>query len=176
VKSPLQTAPLALLEAFGLRTLGDNPREFSGEVMPVTDVTEQYLAQRRETLQAVEAGVAASQHSATISITVPTIIYAANLQLSSGTSLAALQWIDGMIRFRPRQDGQWTPLATWWEWYAAAITYPLVGHQWKRSHHFPVPLLAAPGSQIQGFFESNVTTAADGAAALNLLAVRLNPS
>lgn len=39
---PLHKAPLGLLEIFRLRTLGRNPDEFGSQVIPVTDVTDNY--------------------------------------------------------------------------------------------------------------------------------------
>jgi hypothetical protein len=42
--SPLQKAPLGLLGALDLKTLGVNPDVFAGSVLPVVDAWEHYLA------------------------------------------------------------------------------------------------------------------------------------
>lgn len=179
MSSPLQTSPSGLLEAFGLRTQGDNPSRFGGEVLPTTEVGEYYLAQRRIAVVGQTAGAADATKIPSIVFTQPTILYGCTLQVSSGTNLAGLSWIDAYLRINANWPGgspQWITLESWWEYYATAWTYPLVGHQWRRGWQSPYPLLLPAGTTFQGVWQANVATAADGAASLIALAAPLNPS
>lgn len=64
--SPLQKAPLALLELLRLRTLGDQPTAFSDTVSPVVDATEQYGADQIRT--AATSGAASAVNASATSI------------------------------------------------------------------------------------------------------------
>ena len=66
--SPLQKAPLGLLGALDLKTLGDNPSRFQGTVFPMIDAQEYYLAPN---LDIVTATGNAQTSGTEVSYTVP---------------------------------------------------------------------------------------------------------
>lgn len=67
---PLQKAPLGLLGAFSLKTLGHNPANFSDAVVPTLDVYDQYLAEDIREIRE-ELTIAIGTRTGSMSHTVP---------------------------------------------------------------------------------------------------------
>jgi hypothetical protein len=163
LSSPLQKGPAGLLSFLELKTNGESPKLFGGELTPVIDVAEFYSA--TDQLVGVAAGNVTNQGDA-ITATVPAgfmwRLRAVSFLLVSPAAGAAVDGLGASVYYDPGTggvvlcNGRAPPKVT------AAAAYSCTG-----AANFGRPILALPDSRI--LLVNDCTMGAAAAASIRLL-------
>lgn len=162
--SPLQKAPLALMDVLSLRTQGQNPTLFGDRVTPILDVLDYYTADNvRNTSNASAGEVAAS--SVTLQVDNNAVWLLRNLTARWDYTVLANsadeQWRWSM-QYLPSGSGGSQFILDWYQLplpvtalalpLGAAATYSQILHR-----TFEKPLLLRPGTILQASASSAMT-------------------
>jgi hypothetical protein len=154
----LQTRADALLSAFDLKVLGQNPTLFGEAVQPTYDVAQHYLFKHARFVQ--ESAAAITARGDGVLTTVPAGEYWL-VEAVSGTMVIVTGGVcpDGVgIRIGFRRTPAPTGVSTTWASNFRAVNAPAAAIDVIAAHTLPRAFLLGPGSGIFARLDTNLTT------------------
>lgn len=95
--SPLHTAPDGLIDQLGLRTTGRQPTEFGGTVVPMLDVSQQYMAGGLRIVRGLTTGVTIDNTGQTWSLVLPQLSWLIAIEARIHRTVA---WVSSVVTSR----------------------------------------------------------------------------